>query len=582
MVDLSKSQKGMGLIEVLIAMGLLAAISLGVAQLGKNMNRIGKTSETNAEINAFILDASYILSDRENCRQTIPNGTPFNTALTQIVRDASGAPQVVYEVGNVYGNGTFSLESMTVKAVPSGGAELEINIKREHSFSYGGKVITKRIPLEVVITGSTIDQCFSNVDTIIASAVKQACGFGYSDNNASIYDPSTQSCIHRVEHNTCSPGQVIAAIITSDGKTISTCTDVIHSPASCSDGQYLQSIDAGGTATCVDLATANPAGCDPTKQYAVRLESGLIHCQNFPACSAKGILRVNSSGAIICEDIPCDSSNQYFAGYQAGNPICKTFPSGVCGPGQFIKEVKIDGSSICAPVPPEVGIPKQDFFFVDGYDLTTQTWSRKNITQTAEQICNHIGGYSWRTATATCERDTEANPAVIAYSCSSSGYINNFDSPVNYSTYGSNAIAGVTSYHQNQQEDRRFTFRSCQVRVDDQAATRKASLLFPQVNDYDQRVVFNCPADMILTGVSSTHNNGAEDRVFGYTCSSFHYNGKRLKYKNCISTGWVNNFDQAVNYTPPSNYFLVGEDSYHDNGKEDRRFLYRSCSLELE
>ena len=74
--------------------------------------------------------------------------------------------------------------------------------------------------------------------------------------------------------------------------------------------------------------------------------------------------------------------------------------------------------------------------------------------------------------------------------------------------------------------------------------------------------------------IRSEHDNGAEDRVWEWSC-------RRIAQTDFDRVHWsdwtVNDFDQPFMFLCPSNEFLCGVDSYHDNGPEDRRFNFKCC-----
>lgn len=387
------SCRGFGLVEVMVAAAMAGGLALVIAKISTDMNRGAKTAETNNEINNFVLDVGYILSNRDNCRHSIPNGTPYGTAVTEIAKDVTGTPQVVYQVGPTYGNGTFSIQSMVVRQNPTTTSpELSIQIQRENSYSYGARVLERNIPLQVVLDGSgNIDQCFSNIDLIISSAVQKACGDGNPSNNSSFYDPVTGACIHQTDDMVCPPGQFIYEVRTDTGRTVSTCRNTITTPASCPAGSHVTSIDSGGNASCAPIGTTNTC---PIGQYAVRINNGAVECLPFPQCNPQSVLHANSTGILSCVDITCNTSNQYLAGFDgSGNPVCKTLTSTDCGPGNYVTKVNTDGSFECGQVPNHQLLPRVDYSFVDGFE--SGSWTRKSISQVAEQVCNRIVGFAW-------------------------------------------------------------------------------------------------------------------------------------------------------------------------------------------
>jgi len=71
-----------------------------------------------------------------------------------------------------------------------------------------------------------------------------------------------------------------------------------------------------------------------------------------------------------------------------------------------------------------------------------------------------------------------------------------------------------------------------------------------------------------LSGFASYHDNGKEDRRFKF------YNAN-IGSKQGVGrrwSGWINGWDHGFTYSCPRNQVIVGMKSYHDNRKEDRRW----------
>eukprot|EP00483_Globobulimina_turgida_P010854 UN10875 len=74
----------------------------------------------------------------------------------------------------------------------------------------------------------------------------------------------------------------------------------------------------------------------------------------------------------------------------------------------------------------------------------------------------------------------------------------------------------------------------------------------------------------------SYHDNGKEDRRWTFTCgilSSAH------KLVNCGWTGYLNEWDAALNFDCPSNGVIRSIWSRHDNGREDRLWRFECCQF---
>ena len=107
-------------------------------------------------------------------------------------------------------------------------------------------------------------------------------------------------------------------------------------------------------------------------------------------------------------------------------------------------------------------------------------------------------------------------------------------------------------------------------------------------NQYDQKLVAHCPEGDGMYRVHSVHNNKREDRVWQWDChhilkSGYHilkdgYPNNRVEKPTCRKTGYVNSFDKPMHFNCDSNQYIAGVESYHDNGREDRRWKFTCCS----
>ncbi|ROI15311.1 Hemagglutinin/amebocyte aggregation factor [Anabarilius grahami] len=88
--------------------------------------------------------------------------------------------------------------------------------------------------------------------------------------------------------------------------------------------------------------------------------------------------------------------------------------------------------------------------------------------------------------------------------------------------------------------------------------------LSPYANDFDQPLNFVCPPHHFMAGMSSYHNNKHEDRRWQFYCCRS--NGHCTDH--CEWTTYVNWFDEYFHWTVPNQNYLVGAESYHENKHE--------------
>ncbi|XP_039523781.1 hemagglutinin/amebocyte aggregation factor isoform X2 [Pimephales promelas] len=146
---------------------------------------------------------------------------------------------------------------------------------------------------------------------------------------------------------------------------------------------------------------------------------------------------------------------------------------------------------------------------------------------------------------------------------------NYYDQPLDFKCPPGQSISHIKSQHHNIYEDRIWEF-GCKDTFD--SATDCFSS--PYANDFDQLLHFECPPNYIMTGMSSYHNNYHEDRRWQFHCCR----SRGLYTAHCKWTTYVNYFDEAFHWTVPNLNYLVGAESYHSNMKEDRRWMYQYCA----
>ena len=164
--------------------------------------------------------------------------------------------------------------------------------------------------------------------------------------------------------------------------------------------------------------------------------------------------------------------------------------------------------------------------------------------------------------------------------CQWTNYLNDWDQSFDYYCPGDKSMVGIESYHNSGREDRRFRFLCCNLQIDNQNATRSSCSSTEYVNEYDQKLNFTCPFEMVMVGMKSKHNSGREDRQFGFHCCRYRASGLRLFTRECSISGYVNNYDSRANYSCTNSSVMVGQSSVHDSGREDRRFSHHCCSYE--
>jgi len=151
------------------------------------------------------------------------------------------------------------------------------------------------------------------------------------------------------------------------------------------------------------------------------------------------------------------------------------------------------------------------------------------------------------------------------------GWQNSWDQKLDYSCPSGQHVYRIKSYHDNGKEDRRWEIfcRKGYVKEDE------CSFTSDYVNGWDNKLDYTCPDNGIVTGLYSVHDNGKEDRRWKVRCCKLAVK----KGTSCYTTGYINDWDRAMDHRVNNGQAIVGLYSHHDNGKEDRKWKLKVCSF---
>ena len=153
---------------------------------------------------------------------------------------------------------------------------------------------------------------------------------------------------------------------------------------------------------------------------------------------------------------------------------------------------------------------------------------------------------------------------------SRAGYVNNWDGTHDTACDDGTALTGLYSQHNNNKEDRRMKFKCGAIASD---ITTGGVVDAGSQTDWDGSWARTCPTNSYMIGFHSKHNNGKEDRKFTFRCREV--TNAQLSRTQSGWTNWKNNWDDKLDYTSPANTFITGVQSVHNNNKEDRRFKFK-------
>lgn len=212
----------------------------------------------------------------------------------------------------------------------------------------------------------------------------------------------------------------------------------------------------------------------------------------------------------------------------------------------------------------EVSAVQQTLYFLSSVSFTTHTMSlfatgRMGILITVLLV--HCSGVNY-----------------VDMTCHTTGYLNSWDGKQNWINKDDIFLSGQYSVHDNDHEDRRYKWDYCQLKSgEDPFSGGFRSDSFGLRNGlYDELWRRGCGGKSALVDVYSIHDNGHEDRKFDFKCRSIKH---AYRLEECKWTTYVNDYDNKVNYNCPDHGILRTVQSVHNNEHEDKRWKFECCRL---
>ena len=161
-----KSKRGFGIMEVLVAGGLLTIIFAGVMNLMSTASKSQRGIQAKDQQREDIAEIRALLQDKGACIKTFGGRNPASTFMTPAIKDQTGVNQ--YAVGSNDKSSLLSYTGFTVQNYTSdvgnpamGKASLVIN-QAKTGDTLGAKAIAQQINLRVQVDGSgNITDCYS-------------------------------------------------------------------------------------------------------------------------------------------------------------------------------------------------------------------------------------------------------------------------------------------------------------------------------------------------------------------------------------------------------------------------------------
>ena len=139
-------------------------------------------------------------------------------------------------------------------------------------------------------------------------------------------------------------------------------------------------------------------------------------------------------------------------------------------------------------------------------------------------------------------------------------YQNEYDQPLQAHCQGKNGMFKVLSVHSDVKEDRVWNWKCRRVVKWGRPKCKQTN----PVNNFDEPMFFMCGKNQYIGGVDSYHDDQAQDRRWSFSCCS----ARKHITASCRITEYANDFDQPMNFEAGRGEVITGVLSYHDNDKE--------------
>lgn len=173
------NNKGMSLVEVLVAVGIMSIMSFFIMDMISNQNKAIKTTQHSMDVNEVQNQVQRLMIDSDTCKNTL-NGYSFPTGvdvpISAIKKTLTGTP--LLSSGSTVGG--VIIDSLIVRRISGPDLELSINLKKSNtSTSYGGETFKPRkVNLSAKFKTSPpneVETCFTAFDNGVATALQLAC-----------------------------------------------------------------------------------------------------------------------------------------------------------------------------------------------------------------------------------------------------------------------------------------------------------------------------------------------------------------------------------------------------------------------
>lgn len=355
-------KKGFSLVEVMIALGVLAVASVGVMKISTNTAKVQKRAETFQNVLSIEQRINLAVLNPDSCANSLgSNGA--NISLNKDIQIRNPNNDLIYEANpnNSIMNNTISINHIRIvdldltgatftnpsppnNTLRTGQAFIEVNYsKSSNTLDVKEQEYTKKVgPINLVVDEASrnLVECRSPVNQAVEAAIGRICQQlgGVYNANTLMCESNNAALDANPSPQPANPADRLAPGLL-DNRYVSRQGDNVVGPLP------LTVSSAGGLIT--------EAGAPLVANGSVTANGNVV---------ANGTLLANQglnmpAGRTICIGSQCLDfnatcpNNMYQEGFEPnGSPRCKILPSSECGPGQYIVSVN-NGVVECGVIP---------------------------------------------------------------------------------------------------------------------------------------------------------------------------------------------------------------------------------------
>lgn len=244
-----KNSKGFSLAEVIVAAGLLGALSLVLINISKNQAVVQKRAEASFEINTISNLVTQTLLNSQACAASL-GGVGQEVTENSVTSIKNRKGDSIYEINEIYGNRQVRITEMKLIDIPSplglfSELKLRITFEKLSKAISGNKFISKHFSLKIESDAAgDLIKCYSSTENAVTTAVEQSC-----ISIGGTYDVATSNC--NLSNYVANEASTNTAVST---KSLSDKLSDLKVEMSCSVGEIFQGFDSSGVKICVPLA----------------------------------------------------------------------------------------------------------------------------------------------------------------------------------------------------------------------------------------------------------------------------------------------------------------------------------------